>query len=344
MIHPLIALLIAMASFAICLALFWPERGLVNRILHNRRLTERVLIEDALKHIHSNEMERHHISVKSVAGALRVSASKAAEILVKMETSQLLTYQEGRPTLTPNGRNAALHILRAHRVWERYLAETTGLSEAEWHDRAETHEHRLSPEELNALSAQLSHPTHDPHGDPIPTADGEYVSHGGIPLTSVDENTLIRIVHIEDEPAELFAQIVAVGLHPGMQIWVIEKSTERIRFWANGDEHVLAPIVANNLSVVLEPEQQAEDVFPCKRLSCLEPGQKALVLGISPASRGAERRRLMDLGLLRGTIVQADFSSPNGDPIAYRIRGALIALRKDQADLIYIDDIIEADV
>jgi DtxR family Mn-dependent transcriptional regulator len=196
---------------------------------------------------------------------------------------------------------------------------------------------------VNALSAQLGHPTHDPHGDPIPAADGEYVSHGGIPLMSIDENQMVRIVHVEDEPAELFAQIVAEGLHPGMRIWVIEKSQERIRFWANGDEHVLAPIVANNLSVVPELEEKVEDVFPCKRLSCLEPGQKAIVLGISPASRGSERRRLMDLGLLRGTTVQADFASPNGDPIAYRIRGATIALRHDQADLIYIDNIVEGD-
>lgn len=76
-------------------------------------------------------------------------------------------------------------------------------------------------------------------------------------------------------------------------------------------------------------------------LAALKPGQSARVVGISPRCRGPERRRLMDLGLLPGTWVRAEFTSPLGDPTAFRVRGALIALRQEQARLIEIADVQE---
>ena len=71
-------------------------------------------------------------------------------------------------------------------------------------------------------------------------------------------------------------------------------------------------------------------------LADLEPGRKAQIVSISRACRGTERRRLMDLGILPGTLVEAEVTSPGGDPTAYRIRGALIALRRQQAHYIHI--------
>ena len=73
-----------------------------------------------------------------------------------------------------------------------------------------------------------------------------------------------------------------------------------------------------------------------KRLSSLHVGQQATVTDISPGCRGVERRRLLDLGLVPGTMVKAEFTSPAGDPVAYRVRGALIALRAQQAEMIHI--------
>ena len=68
----------------------------------------------------------------------------------------------------------------------------------------------------------------------------------------------------------------------------------------------------------------------------LEPGEAAEVLSISPASRGAERRRFFDLGILPGTKIMVEFDSPSGNPAAYKIRGAVIALRESQAELIKV--------
>ena len=334
MLDPLTSLLVAALLVTLGLSLFWPERGLLSRWQQARRVTDRVLTEDALKHIHNCEMTGDRPTIQSITGALQINPTKASELVNKMDAGNLVQFEKGTLHLTPTGRDSALHILRAHRIWERYLADETGFAESEWHLQADRFEHYLSPVEVDALSDQLGHPTHDPHGDPIPTAEGELVDHEGTHLTAVDIDVPVRIVHIEDEPPAIYAQLVAEGLHIGMQVRVIEKSHQRFRFWADGDEHILAPIVANNITVV--PMLEEPEISPGMRLSSLKPGQKAKVLGYSPACRGAERRRLMDLGLLQGTVIKAEYTSPGGDPTAYRIRDAVIALREEQANRIYI--------
>jgi DtxR family Mn-dependent transcriptional regulator len=336
MIDPLFALLVASAAAAICLLLFWPANGLYWRWQEARRLTRHVLSEDALKHIYKCEVNGRRPTIASIAGALHISANKTAELLAHMQSRQLLQLETGSFQLTPAGRESALHIIRAHRLWERHLADETGFAEAAWHGLAERQEHRLSPTEIEALSARLGNPTHDPHGDPIPPIDSALISHGGQPLTTYQSGTSGRIVHLEDEPELVYAQLVAEGLHPGMVVRVIESSPERIRFWANEDEHMLAPLIAANISVAPTPEPDTEVEPGSESLTQLEPGETAVVTTLSTKCRGAERRRFMDLGILPGTQITAEFRSPGGDPVAYRIRGSLIALRQEQADQIRV--------
>jgi DtxR family Mn-dependent transcriptional regulator len=191
------------------------------------------------------------------------------------------------------------------------------------------------------MAARLGHPRYDPHGDPIPTTDGQLVVKGDKPLPAIELDQAARIIQLEDEPEAVYAQLVAEGLYPGMLVRVTEKSPQRIRFWANGDEHVLAPIVAANIAVQPLPEEEQQPVVEYEHLSSLKPGQQAQVKALSPRIRGAERRRMMDLGLLPGTQIESIMVSPGGDPTAYRVRGALIALRKQQADLIDISRSME---
>ncbi len=336
MIDPLIALLATLLLTAVGAALFWPDRGLFQQWSRMRRLSSRVLTEDALKHIHKYERTGRRPTLESLAGALQITVNQAAEILERMQSSQLLVVTGDRYRLTPQGSEYALRIIRAHRLWERFLADETGFVEADWHDQAEAWEHRLSPEETEALFVQLGYPTHDPHGDPIPTAQGEYVPHGGLPLSLIKPDVPVRIVHIEDEPETIYAQLVAEGLHLGMELRVFESTPQRVRFWANGDEHLLAPIMAANISVVHLEEAARPAATSGEKLSELQPGQSGRVVSLSAGLRGLERRRLMDLGILPGTEIQALFGNPGGDPVAYKVRGATIALRRDQSDLIQI--------
>jgi DtxR family Mn-dependent transcriptional regulator len=140
---------------------------------------------------------------------------------------------------------------------------------------------------------------------------------------------------VEDEPDEVYAQLVAARLSPGVAIRVLDSKPDRMRIEAEWQEHVLAPVVAANLTV--EPlSDVAERVPPDRRLSSLAIGQQATVVDLSSACRGPERRRLLDLGVVPGTVIRTELVSTGGDPIAYRIRGAMIALRNAQADLIYV--------
>ncbi len=80
-----------------------------------------------------------------------------------------------------------------------------------------------------------------------------------------------------------------------------------------------------------------------ERLSSLKQGELGKILNILPECKGAERRRFMDLGIVPGTVVAAEFTSPGGDPTAYLVRHSLIALRKEQADYIMIERVFDED-
>jgi DtxR family Mn-dependent transcriptional regulator len=336
MYDPLLYLIIAALVAGAGWLLFWPGRGFFWRWQRAQQMTGRVLREDALKHVHKCERHHRQATVASIAGDLQISVNRAADLLAAMQAHELVRMEGQEIHLTPQGRDYALHILRAHRLWERYLADETGFAEAEWHGQADYYEHTLSPAEIETLAAQLGHPTYDPHGDPIPAASGELVLPDSQPLTALSLDEPARIVHLEDEPEAVYAQLVAEGLHPGQEVRLLDQSAQRVRFWAGGDEHILAPIVAANISVLSLPREQPIEDTCAEQLSSLKPGEHAQVLNISQACRGLERRRFMDLGILPGTAIEAEMASPSGDPTAYRVRGTLIALRQEQADMINI--------
>ncbi len=328
--------LLTALALAGCGALLWPRLGLLARWRRGRLLAARSRREDVLKHLLKGEADGRQPTLDSIAGALQVTTGQAAELLQDLESHGLVAYEAGALLLKPAGRQLALHIVRAHRLWESYLAEETGVAEAEWHHRAERQEHLLTPQQADALSARLGHPLRDPHGDVIPKTPGDLTAGPGQPLHAVPANTPVVFTHIEDEPENVYAQLCAQGLRPGMKAFVIEKSPDRIRFWADGTEHVLTPVLADNITVALLPESKTTDLAEEQYLTGLQPGEQARVLGLTPACRGAERRRLLDLGFVAGTPVEVEMVSPAGDPTAYRIRGTVIALRREQAGLIRI--------
>ncbi len=334
---PITALMIAAILTAVGLFIFWPERGPYWRWRQTRQMTERVLMEDALRHIHLCALEDQCPTLDTVASELGVPAARTHDLLKMMQARALLTAEEETICLTAKGEEYALQVIRAHRLWERYLAEQSGFKEHEWHDQAHRHEHLLSADEVEALAAQLNYPTHDPHGDPIPTAEGQMLMQASRPLHDLEADETARIVHLEDEPPAVYAQLVAEELHPGMELRVIESSPQRVRFWSQGKQHTLAPVIAANISVVPAATIESTAKEPGRRLSDLKPGEQAQVLSISPLLRGTERRRFLAFGILPGTLVKAEMISPSGDPTAYRVRGALLALRKNQAKHIFVE-------
>jgi len=316
--------------------LFWPDAGVVARWREARRRTAQIRREDALKHVLKCEVNGQVPTLNSLAGALHIRDGRAAELLADMEQHGMVSLNEGRLRLQPPGRELALHVVRAHRLWESYLAEQTGVAEAKWHRLAERKEHQLSPEDTVALATRLGNPLQDPHGDTIPAEGADLPADIGQPFNAAPLDTPVLISHIEDEPVAVYAQIQALGLRPGMKACIFAKENGCLRFWADGREHVLTPILANNLTYVALPDTTPEELFDEEYLSSLHLGERGRVLGLSAACRGAERRRLLDLGFVPGTMIEVDMVSPAGDPTAYRVRGTVIALRQEQARLIRI--------
>lgn len=332
---PLLALIIGVIILAAGAYALRPRRGLLARWQRWSATTRRVRIEDALKHLYDYEYRRLLCTGPSLAGALDIRPEESARLLEQLGDMHLVRPAGEGYALTADGRSYALRVIRMHRLWERYLADEAGMGEMQWHAEAEDEEHRMTPVDADRLAAQMGNPRFDPHGDPIPTATGDVPARRGVPLSQAPAGNPMEIVHVEDEPPAVYAQIVALGLGPGQRLRVLESSPMRIRFEADGNEHILAPVAAGNITVLpLAAEPQAE--LPSATLASLAPGRSALVAGISRRCRGLQRRRLMDLGIVPGTLVEAELAGPAGGPVAYRVRGALIALRRNHAELVHI--------
>lgn len=325
------SLLASIALAALALAFFWPRHGLLARWRRARLLAERALIEDALKHIHACELRGTLATAESLAGHLGATLGRAVESIATMEEGGLIHSTGAGLCLTTAGRTLALRVIRAHRLLERYLADELRVPLEEVHATADRREHSLTAEEADELEARLGYPRTDPHGDPIPTSSGALADVEATALTDWPVARPAEIVHVEDEPPEIFAQIVAAGLQPGMHIEVFERDEQGLVVWDGESEHVLAPLVASSVSVADLPHP----VQPPLWLSSLEPGESARVVALK--CEGFNRRRLLDLGLMPGTVVECVYPSPMGEPTAYRVRGALIALRPEQADEIEIE-------
>jgi len=334
---PLLALTVFAVIAAVVAALVWPRWGVIPWLLTLVRMTERVRLEDALKQIHQTEEAAGTATIESLAGALEVTRGTAVRLVERLADRRLAVSEEGRLSLTPAGRAYALRMVRTHRLLERYMADWTGVAPAEWHEEAERREHAVSHAQAEALSATMGHPRYDPHGDPIPSVTGEMPARAGRPLPGFPPGTGVLVAHLEDEPRESFERLLALGLRPGARLRLLETTPSEIRFRFDGREQVLPRVVADLITAEPLAAGESLDERPHATLADLAPGESARVVRLAAACQGPQRRRLLDLGAVPGTLITAEFASPGGDPTAYRIRGALIALRRAQALLIQMD-------
>ena len=144
------------------------------------------------------------------------------------------------------------------------------------------------------------------------------------------------ITHLEDEPREIFGELVALGLGLMTPVERLEGEPGRVHFRAWDKRHEISSAVARNVTV--EMSDEVSDSRWSRTLADIEPGDSATVAAISALCSGPARRRLLDLGVVPGTLIHARMRSAGGDPVAYDIRGALIALRREQAAHIQVVD------
>ena len=333
--NPIWALAIFFFAVIVLFIFFQPVKGWFWILKKYFKNNEKTIIEDILKQLYHFENSGNKVNMKTLVQVLEYKNSSIVEAVKKMTINHLIYFESDILKLSEKGRDYALRIVRVHRLWERYLADKTGFSKTEWHNRAEMMEHKLNDDQTNMLATRLGNPKYDPHGDPIPTKTGKIAQIKGAELPLLPVNTVGIITHIEDEPQVIYKQILVENIHIGSLIKVIENNTTRIVFHSEGEAFKLAPIVAANLTVApIEKEVIVEDNIA--RLSSLKEDETAKIIGISKESRGESRRRLLDLGFVKGAQVSIDLLNPLGEPHAYLIKGTSIALRKNQASKILI--------
>ena len=333
--NPLVALVIFFGLSLLAYLLLRPHKGWIWLIKKGSHSNDKIIVEDILKRLYHNENAGKHLNVNDIVRTMRQNDKMVIESIDVMVNQGLIRMEGDVVKLTKLGSEYALRIIRAHRLWERYLAEKTGFSKSEWHERAERKEHELSMDETNRLAYKLGNPQYDPHGDPIPTNTGKMAKLKGVPVSELQVNTIGRIINIKDKPDIIYKQILAENIHIGSIIRVVEKSATRIVFHSEGEAFKLAPILAGNITVsILEKDLSYEE--DVSRLNILKKNETAKIIGISKEIRGESRRRLLDLGFVKGAEVSIDLLNPLGEPKAYLIKGTSIALRNNQASKILI--------
>jgi len=327
-----------LAAIALLILIFAPRIGAIAVYKNYRAAQAREQMEDALKHLLDREHQGRHASPESLGGVLDLPRADVLHLIEEMETQNLVESRGNDLHLTADGERWALHVVRAHRLWERYLADEARMPLNKIHGEAQKREHSLTVDQLNELDAALGHPTRDPHGDPIPSREGKMDRAEEMPITAWQADRPARITHLEDEPALAFQQIIAAGLRLGQVIRILEKTPNRIILSDGENEYRLAPAVAYNIHVAALPESEVlkRETIPLFELAHDQRGE---IVTLDEAVQGFTRRRFLDLGLTPGTVVYPELKNFFGDPRAYRVRGTLIALRKDQAAQIWVKPI-----
>ncbi|BCW19664.1 DtxR family transcriptional regulator [Arthrobacter sp. NtRootA9] len=168
-------------------------------------------IEDYVKVIYSfTEWQDKPITSSQLAQRLGVANSSVSEMVRKLKDQGLVDHKPySAITLTDAGLRLALSMVRRHRLIETYLVQQLGYSWDEVHDEAELLEHAVSDTFIERVAAQLGNPTRDPHGDPIPSADGKVLMPLARLMGELDPGHTGRITRISDDNPELLRYLAA---------------------------------------------------------------------------------------------------------------------------------------
>jgi len=182
------------------------------------------------------------VSTSALAERLGVSAASASAMVKRLDALGLVEHEPYRGVaLTAAGERVALAVIRHHRLIELYLAEALGMPWDEVHAEAEVLEHAISPELSERIAAKLGNPTHDPHGDPIPTPDGEIEEGQTTSMQSLEPGASGVFVRVSDSDPAMLRYLSERGISPGDRFEIVAKEPFggplSVRF--GEDEHML---------------------------------------------------------------------------------------------------------
>lgn len=210
-------------------------------------------VEDYLKAIYLLEHEGKGASTTNIAEALSVSSASVTSMLKRLAGLNLIEHKSHKGALlTPAGTKIALEILRHHRLLELYLKEMLGYSWDQVHDEAEKLEHHISEQFEDTIAELLNHPTHDPHGDPIPTKDGKMPDMARISLNNAELDYDYVIGRVKDQDPELLRYLEEIGVIPGVKVSIIEKAPFKgpLKILLEDNEQTIGFGIAEDIFVV----------------------------------------------------------------------------------------------
>lgn len=181
--------------------------------------------EDYVKVIwKAHEWSGEGLTTNELAATLGVVASSVSGNLKKLARDGYLEYEPyGRATLSQAGRALAIQVVRRHRLIETYLVEHHGYGWDEVHDEAEILEHAVSDRLLAKIDAELGFPDHDPHGDPIPRADGTITHPRGRRLSDLADGSCASVVRVSDHDPALLRFLGGLAIMVGAHVRIAER-------------------------------------------------------------------------------------------------------------------------
>jgi DtxR family Mn-dependent transcriptional regulator len=181
-------------------------------------------VEDYLKAIYRLSPQGRAASTSEIAQRLDLSPASVSGMVKRLSEQGLLEHVPYKGVqLTPEGRRAALRMLRRHRLIEAFLVAHLGYTWDTVHDEAERLEHAVSDTLVDRMAAVLGHPTVDPHGDPIPTSEGDILELASTPLSEVPAGAAVEVRQVEESQPDRLRYIASIGLRPGVHVTVVDR-------------------------------------------------------------------------------------------------------------------------
>ena len=220
-------------------------------------------VEDYAKAIYTlaDEGGEDGVTTGSLAEQLGLTPGSVSAMIRKLVALGLATHEPYRGVcLTERGERLALEVLRHHRLIESYLNEELGVPWDRVHAEAEVLEHFLSEDLEERIAAKLGHPERDPHGDPIPTRDGDVSDDETHALASLEPGEQGRLSRVSDSDPEMLRYLAARGIAPGMRLEVVSREPfgGPLRVRLDGREHMLGEDLARAMRVAMASSDEGQ--------------------------------------------------------------------------------------
>jgi len=205
-------------------------------------------VEDCLRTIFKLAGRKLPVTTSGLAEQLRVAPPTVSAMLKRLEAGGLITRSAAHEIrLTAHGERHARGVTRRHRLIETFLVEVLGLSWDEVHEEADILEHAISERLEDRIDGFLGHPTHDPHGDPIPPRKGRHVESWAAPLGGVPAGSRFRVERVADDDSEALRYLAERGITPGAVLEVMNREPFGGPLWVKvgAKRHALAPLLAD---------------------------------------------------------------------------------------------------